>query len=83
MQKAPIRKSKKKSKARKAAEAAEAEASRARYRRRLHKIPGETQEEREWQERCWKLPQHGGYDPKMLEEEGMEWDEAAFEFRKK
>ena len=42
----------------------------------------ETQEEREWQERCWKLPQHGGYTQQMLEKEGMEWDETAFEFRK-
>ena len=72
-----------KRKAAEAREAKSAEDSRAMYRRRLHKIPGKTKEERKWQERCWKLPQHGGYSPEMLEEEGMEWDEAAFEFRKK
>ena len=66
-----------------AREAKEAEASRALYRRRLHKIPGETESERKWQERCWKLPQHGGYTPEFLEAEGMEWDEASNEFRKK
>ena len=54
-----------------------------RYYRRLYKIRGLTKEEREWQERCWKLPQHGGYVPRMLEEEGLEWDEASFDFRKK
>ena len=56
--------------------------SEARYRRRLHRIPGETDEERAWQERCWKLPQHGGYVPGFVEAEGMVWDEDTFAFRK-
>lgn len=59
------------------------EASLARYRRRLHRIPGETDEERAWQEQCWKLPQHGGYAPGFVEAEGMVWDEETSAFRPK
>ena len=39
--------------------------------------------ERKWQEKCWKLPQHGGYKQEFLDAEGMEWDEASFAFRRK
>ena len=55
----------------------------ARFRRRLHRIPGETPSERKWQERCWQQPDHGGYTPAFLDAEGMVWDEELKDFRKK
>lgn len=52
------------------------------YRRRLLMIAADDVEEREWQQECWKLSQHGGYPLGFPEAHGWTWDNESNKFMK-